>query len=190
MFCLCRLPLIFTSINIKLREKRVIFCCCFWKLCFIDRKTYFKSQFDFFFFLNITETYFSYLSSTDVDTIENHVLHFHVIVDRNQGFIFFHWSHFEFTNEGLVWRKIVGVQTWNLRMGKSWMLNVIIHYYTTHHSQKIVPFTEVLVGLNIVLAKAYRSPQTPSCILNSIPVIVWSLFVRYSSIWLQNSARL
>ena len=143
-----------------------------------------------FFFLNITETYFSYLSSTDVDTIENHVLHFHVIVDRNQGFIFFHWSHFEFTNEGLVWRKIVGVQTWNLRMGKSWMLNVIIHYYTTHHSQKIVPFTEVLVGLNIVLAKAYCSPQTPSCILNSIPVIVWSLFVRYSSIWLQNSARL
>ena len=32
---------------------------------------------------------FSYLSSTDIDTIENHVHPLYIIVDRNQEFIFF-----------------------------------------------------------------------------------------------------
>ena len=41
------------------------------------------------FFFNITVLYFSCLSSIDIDTIENNVHPFHVIVDRNQGFIFF-----------------------------------------------------------------------------------------------------
>ena len=31
-----------------------------------------------------------YLSSIDVNTIENHVHHLHIIIDRNQEFIFFH----------------------------------------------------------------------------------------------------
>ena len=40
------------------------------------------------FFWNVTVFYFLYLSSIDVDTIKNHVLLLHVIVDRNQEFFF------------------------------------------------------------------------------------------------------
>ena len=35
-------------------------------------------------------------------------------------------------------------------------------------AKKIVPFLEVLEGLNTVLAKTYSTIQTSSCILNSI----------------------
>ena len=63
------------------------------------------------FFLNIKVFYFSYLPSTDVDTIEDHVHPFHIIMDRNEEFIFFYGNYFVFKNKRLVRRKIVGVET-------------------------------------------------------------------------------
>ena len=39
--------------------------------------------------------------------------------------------------------------------------------YITYHNPKIVPFLEVLEGLNAVLAR-FTDPQTPSCILDTI----------------------
>ena len=84
-----------------------IFCYCwFWKLCFIDRKAYFKQQFDSFW--NAAVFSFSYLSSIDICTIENHVHPLHIIVDRNQEFIYVYF-HFLFRNARLVRKKIVGV---------------------------------------------------------------------------------
>ena len=56
-------------------------------MCFIDGKAYFKRQFDFFW--NVTVICSSYLSSIDVDTIENHVHPLYVIVDRNEEFVDF-----------------------------------------------------------------------------------------------------
>ena len=41
------------------------------------------------FHLNMIVFFFSYLCSIDVDANENYVHPFHIIVDRNQGFIFF-----------------------------------------------------------------------------------------------------
>ena len=39
--------------------------------------------------------------------------------------------------------------------------------YSTYDSQKIVPFLEVLEGLNATLVKAHSTAQTLNCILNS-----------------------
>ena len=84
----------------------LIFCyCSFWKkLCFIDRKAYFKHQFDSFW--NATVFSFSYLFSIDICTIENHVHPLHIIVDRNQEFIYVYF-HVIFRNARLVRKKIV-----------------------------------------------------------------------------------
>ena len=110
-------------------KKGVIFYCFFLKIVFHWQNGLFQKPvlFFYYFILNITMFYFSYLSSIDINTIENHVHPFRIIVDRDQGFILFHWSHFAFTNKGLVRKKIVGVWTWKLRMEKWWMLDVIIH---------------------------------------------------------------
>ena len=78
LFCLCRFPLIFTNIYINLCEKSH-FLLLFLKLFVL--KTYFKHQFDFFGMS-------FQMCSIDIDAIENHVHPLHIIVDRNQEFIF------------------------------------------------------------------------------------------------------
>ena len=71
----------------------LIFCyCSFWKLCFIDRKAYLKHQ-----FWNAAVFSFSYLFSIDICIIENHVHPLHIIVDRNQEFIYVYFN-FVFRN--------------------------------------------------------------------------------------------
>ena len=83
--------LIFTNINMNISEKSVIFYYfCFWKLCFTDRKAYFKCQFDFSW--NFTIFFLSYLSSRDVDTIENHVNPLYINVD---SIVYNHWKYYE-----------------------------------------------------------------------------------------------
>ena len=67
--------------------KSVFFVIVIIENCFIDRKAYFKCQFDFFW--DVTVFYFWYRSSIDVDTIEYHVHPLHIIVVRNQEFFFF-----------------------------------------------------------------------------------------------------
>ena len=90
LFSLCWFPLIFTNININLCEK-----------------------------VPFRVFYFWYLFSIDIDIIENHGHPLYILVYRNQQFIFLHWKNFVFTDETLIRRKTVGVQIWNLRMGKS-----------------------------------------------------------------------
>ena len=100
------------NIIINLCEKSVIFCyCCFWKMCFIDRKAYFKHH--LYFFGNITVFYFSYLSLIDIDTIGNHVHNLHIIVDRNQEFAFFSLKPFQINKRKIGWKK--GCQNVNVK---------------------------------------------------------------------------
>ena len=48
-------------------------------------------------------------------------------------FFFFQWNHFVFMNEKLIRRKFVRVSMWNLKMRKSWLLDVKMSIDFTHH---------------------------------------------------------
>ena len=92
LFCLCRFPLICTNININLCEESVIFCySSFWKLCFND-----ISNANSFFWNVTVQLRISVFHGRWYH--ENHVHSLHLIIDRNQVFILFHWDHFVFTN--------------------------------------------------------------------------------------------
>ena len=88
LFCLCRLPLIFTNININLCEKKV---SCFVIIVFENCVSLTGRPISnaYLIFFRTALFYFTYLSSIDVDTLENHEHPLHIITDRNQEFIFF-----------------------------------------------------------------------------------------------------
>ena len=87
LFCLCQFPFIFTNIMINLCGKKVSFfvIVVFENCVSLTGRPILNAN---SFCWNITVFYFSYLSSTDINTIENcvHPLH---IINRNQDFLFF-----------------------------------------------------------------------------------------------------
>ena len=62
-----------------------------------------------------------YLSSIDVNTIENHVHHLHIIIDRNQEFIFFSLKPFRIHKQKISWRDCWSV---NIKSKNGKILNV------------------------------------------------------------------
>ena len=99
LFCLCRFSLIFTNININLCEESVIFCySSFWKLCF----NYISNANSFFW--NVTVQFrISVFHGRWYH--ENHVHSLHMIIDRNQVFIFFSLRPFRIYERKITYKK-------------------------------------------------------------------------------------
>ena len=125
------------------------------------------------FFLNIKVFYFSYLPSTDVDTIEDHVHPFHIIMDRNEEFIFFLWKPFRIQEQKISSKK----DCWsgNVKSKNGKILHVKCNNTLTiqHITAKNSVIYRGLEGLNAVLAKTHSVSQTHSCILSSFSSDKW-----------------
>ena len=99
LFCLCRFSLIFTNININLCEESVIFCySSFWKLCFnyISNANSFSWNVTVQFRISVFHGRWYH---------ENHVHSLHMIIDRNQVFIFFSLRPFRIYERKITYKK-------------------------------------------------------------------------------------